>query len=89
MVLRQLQGNLNSVNYLIIDEYSFVGQSLFGWIDSPCRQATGKAEQLFRGFSIILFGDIAQLPPVGDTYKPLYHSIPKSEKQIKGFLMYH
>ena len=76
-----------NVAYLIIDEYSFVGQNLFGWIDSRCRQASGKADEPFGGFSIIFFGDIAQLPPVGD--KPLYHSVPKSEKQIKGLLMYH
>ena len=71
---------------MIIDEYSFVGQSLFGWIDSRCRQATGNCDEPFGGLSIILFGDIAQLPPVGD--KPLYHSTPKSEKQIDGLLMY-
>ena len=34
IALSQLQDNLANVNYLIIDEYSFVGQSLFGWIDS-------------------------------------------------------
>lgn len=33
IALSQLQDNLANVNYLIIDEYSFVGQSLFGWID--------------------------------------------------------
>ena len=31
-------------------------------------------------------GDIAQLPPIGD--KPLYHSMPKTDKQIQGHLIY-
>lgn len=86
IALSQLQDNLANVNYLIIGEYSFVGQSLFGWIDSRCRQATGKCDEPFGGLSIILFGDIAQLHPVVD--KPLYQSTPKSEKQIGGLLMY-
>ena len=85
--LQQLQSNLENVQYLIIDEYSFVGQSLFGWIDSRCRQATGRTDMTFGSISVILVGDQAQLPPVGD--KPLYHSMPKTEKQIQGFLLYH
>ena len=85
--LQQLQSNLENVQYLIIDEYSFVGQSLFGWIDSRCRQASGRTDMTFGSISVILVGDIAQLPPVGD--KPLYHSMPKTEKQIQGFLLYH
>lgn len=71
---------------MIIDEYSFVGQSLFGWIDCRCRQATGLANQAFDGLSVILVGDIAQLSPVGD--KPLFHSLLKSDKQIQGHLIY-
>ena len=63
--LLQLQSNLESVKYLI-DEYSFVGQGLFSWIDSRCKQAISKANILFGGKSVLLFGDIAQLPPVGD-----------------------
>ena len=74
IALSQLQDNLANV------------KSLFGWIDSRCRQVTGKCDEPFGGLSIILFGDIAQLSPVGD--KPLYHSTPKSEKQIDGLLMY-
>ena len=85
--LQQLQTSLEGVRYLIIDEYSFVGQSLFAWIDSRCRQATGKENKLFGDISIILVGDIAQLPPVGD--KPLFHSMPKTDKQVQGLLMYH
>ena len=33
-----------------------------------------------------MVGDIAQLPPVGD--KPLYHSMPKTDKQIQGHRIY-
>ena len=85
--LQQLQSNLENVQYLIIDEYSFIGQSLLGWIDNCCRQATGQTDMTFGGISIILVGDIAQLPPVVD--KPLFHFMPKTEKQIQGFLLYH
>ena len=86
IALQQLQSNLENVEYLIIDEYSLVGQGLLGWIDSRCRQATGLANQIFGGLSVIIVGDIAQLPPVDD--KPLYHSMPKKNKQIQGHLMY-
>lgn len=85
--LHQLQSDLENVKYLIIDEYSFVGQGLFGWIDSRCRQATGKTNTPFGGISVLLFGDIAQLSPVGD--KVLYHLKPKTEKQTQGYLMYN
>lgn len=87
--LHQLQSNLENVKYLIIDEYSFVGQGLFGWIDSRCRQATGKTNipLYFGGISVLLFGDIAQLPPLGD--KLLYHLKPKTEKQTQGYIMYN
>ena len=42
---------------------------------------------MFGGISIILVGDIAQLPHVGD--KPIFHSMPKTDKQVQGLLMYH
>ena len=60
---------------------------MLGWIDSHCRQATGRTVTTFDGISIILVGDIAQLPPVGD--KTLYHSLPKPEKQMQGLLLCH
>ena len=60
---------------------------MLGWIDSRCRQATGRTDTTFGGISVILVGDIAQLPPVGD--KPLYHSLPKTERQMQGLLLYH
>ena len=65
IALQQLQSNVENVEYLIIDEYSLVGQSLLGWIDSRCRQARGLANHSFGGISVIIVGDIAQLPPRG------------------------
>ena len=45
---------------------------MFGSIDRRCRQATGRMTELFGGISLILVGDVAQLPPVSD--KVLFHS---------------
>ena len=47
-----------------------VGLRLFGRIDSRLRQATGKLQEPFGGISVIIIGDILQLPPVKD--KPVY-----------------
>ena len=84
--LSRLQEKLEGIRYIIIDEYSVVGQYLLGWIDKRCRQATGVADKPFGGISIILVGDIAQLPPVGD--KVLYHKKPSGSIGTMGFCMY-
>lgn len=39
---------------------------MFAWINRRCKQATGNLTIPFGGMSIILVGDIAQLPPVTD-----------------------
>ena len=39
--LARLQKSLNGVDYILIDEYSMLGQVTFGWIDKRCKQATG------------------------------------------------
>ena len=84
--LDNLQKNLLSVDYIVIDEYSMLGQTTMGWIDKRCRQATGLKDKLFGGKSIILIGDPAQLPPVAD--KPLYHSKPSNPIAEQGSLAY-
>ena len=62
----RLQDRLNGKMYIIIDEMSMLGQRMFTWIDRRLKQATAKHDQPFGGISIILIGDFAQLPPVGD-----------------------
>ena len=47
-----------------------LGERTFAWIDQQLRQVSGKQDSLFGGFSLILIGDFAQLPPVAD--RPLY-----------------
>lgn len=84
--LVRLQSFLKDISYILIDEYSMLGQSMLGWIDKRCRQATGVTDELFGGKSIILVGDPGQLPPVG--YKPLYHSKPSTSLQEQGHLAY-
>ena len=64
---------LNEVKYIIIDEFSIVGQRTFGNVsDRLCEVFSERCNELFAGRSIILFGDIHQLDPVLDT--PLYNS---------------
>ena len=81
--LIKLQCNLKDKQYLLIDEFSMVGQSMFGWIDRRCRQASGHKDVL-GGKSVILVGDTAKLPHVG--VKCLYHSNPTSAAGEEGHL---
>ena len=60
---------------------------MLGWIDRRCRQGTGNFDLPFGGISIILVGDIAQLPPVLD--KVLYHKKPDDEIATTGFCVYN
>lgn len=85
--LVQLQNRFLDVEYILIDEYSMLGQSTFGWIDRRCRQSTGLKQQLFGGKSILLIGDPGQLPPVAD--KPLFHSKPTGNIEEQGYFAYH
>ncbi|XP_057867156.2 uncharacterized protein LOC131074524 [Cryptomeria japonica] len=58
---------MTHVRYILIDEMSFIGEYLNENIDSKLRQAFPKsASQTFAGISIILVGDLGQLPPVND-----------------------
>ena len=73
--LIRLQESLNDIDYIVIDDYSMLGQLMLGWVDKRCRQATGFTDKILSGLSVILCGDPAQLPPVAD--KPLYHKKTK------------
>ena len=84
--LVKLQEDLNGIHYLITNEFSAVGQKMLGWIDRRYRQGTGMFDLPFGGISVILVGDIAQLPPVMDIV--LYHKQPDEENETTGFFIY-
>ena len=71
--LRDLQERFEDVRYLIIDEMSMVGRHQLSLIHRRLCQALPQgACESFGGISLIFFGDMGQLPPVGDS--PLYRS---------------
>ncbi|XP_059073340.1 uncharacterized protein LOC131874117 [Cryptomeria japonica] len=71
--LTTFQEELSYVKYILIDEMSFIGEKLLESIDSHLRQAFPQNSDLtFAGVSIILVGDLGQLPLVKD--KPTYES---------------
>jgi len=52
--LCRIQENLNGIEYILIDEYSMLGQTTFGWIDKRCKQTTGFHDRVLLGKSLIL-----------------------------------
>ena len=85
--LHQLQQQLSAVKYIIIDEISMVGRKIFGQIDRRLRQVyPHRAQELFGGCSVLLFGDFGQLPPVMDL--PLYTTDSRSDLSDQGRAVY-
>jgi len=58
---------------------------MFDWINRRCKEATGRTNIPFSGISIILVGDIGQLPSISD--QVIYHSRPKSDLALEGYCM--
>src|SRR5689334_6758400 len=88
----RLQWNICStaphrVEYVILDEFSMLGQEAFHWLDRRCRQATGRPEP-FGGLSIILVGDSGQLPPVADSALYVPPTEATSQAHREGHMMY-
>ena len=99
-----LQQYLKHVKYIMIDEMSFIGRNLLQNIDKRLQQAFPKNEKvIFGGRSIILVGDLGQLPPILDEIiyaceriaKELWNSFTtvtldtKMEKEINKYIFIH
>ena len=82
--LCKLQKDMNDTEYLIIDEYSVIGQKMLGWNDKRFKQPSGQSTLPFGGINVILAGDIAQLPPITD--EVFYHRKPNGQLATEGFL---
>ena len=69
--LLHLQEQLHHVQYVLIDEMSFFGPKLLSHIDEHLWEASPTSQSIpFGNQSIILVGNLSQLPPVKDV--PMY-----------------
>ena len=87
--LRDLQESFKNSELLVIDEKSMVGLYMMYTIDQRLREIKPRNAHLpFGGLSVILMGDFAQLPPVGD--KPLFVTNTKdlSKFQCTGISLF-
>ncbi len=66
--LKNLQNSFIGIEYIIIDEYSMLSQSMLFIIDQWLRQITQQVGKIFGGLSVLLTGDTGQLLPVAATY---------------------
>ena len=69
--LVKLQEDLNSIHYLVNDEFSVVAQKMLGWIDRRCRQGIGR---------------FAQLPPSWTKYYITNNQMKKMKPQVFLFI---
>ena len=69
--LSVFQEEMKHIQYILIDEMSFIGPKLFVDIESRlCECFPETNNHSFGNRSIILVGDLGQLPPVMD--RPIY-----------------
>ncbi|KAK3921767.1 hypothetical protein KUF71_010943 [Frankliniella fusca] len=85
--LHKFQQELLNVRFVIIDEFSMVGCKMFSLINRRCMQIRDCSE-FFGGCALLLFGDVKQLDPVGDS--PLCKSDFRSLKPyaLDGFNLF-
>ena len=49
-LLADMQARMGNICYLIIDEFSVIGQRMLGWIDRRLRQANGLKDETSGGY---------------------------------------
>ena len=62
--LAELQDTLSDLKVLIIDEISMVNNGIFGNVDKRLRAIKGKDHIPFGGVTVLVVGDLFQLPPI-------------------------
>lgn len=62
----KMRRELREVRLVIVDEVSMVGATALEHIDSRLRQVFSRPSRPFGNLSVVLVGDLRQLPPVGD-----------------------
>ncbi|XP_075158165.1 uncharacterized protein LOC142231442 [Haematobia irritans] len=65
--VNSMYSKLMYLRLLIIDEISMVGARMFSFLDARLKQIF-KSTEIFGGVSVVVFGDLKQLSPVGDRW---------------------
>jgi hypothetical protein len=92
--LAELRENLSELKLIIIDEMSLVHADLFYKIDARLKEIFKKQNPPvpFGGISVVLVGDLLQIPPVkgGDGKGKISYifSSPKHPKNINAYNVY-
>ena len=82
------------VDYLIIDEISMISCEFLQTISVALGRATGLTDIPFGGLNVIFAGDLAQLPPVGETRLSSYidpsrgAGTERGQQRLKGKLLW-
>ncbi|KAK3924461.1 ATP-dependent DNA helicase RRM3 [Frankliniella fusca] len=63
--LHNFQQKMKNVKFIIVEEFSMVGCRMLSLLNRRCMQMKNSSE-FFGGCALLMFGDIKQLPPVGD-----------------------
>lgn len=72
LALEALQLRLEGVDYLLVEEASMLSLELLGWICLRLKESRPETEHFTGGISVILVGDVGQLPPVEPGSQPFY-----------------
>ena len=83
--LKRAQFRWKDIKLVIMDEKSMIGRAQFGRVDRRLRQILSNPTETFGNIPIIMFGDFAQLPPVGDS--PLYSTSETRSAGLRSLRM--
>jgi hypothetical protein len=81
--LKNAQQEFEKITTVILDEYGMIGQLHFGFLDRRLREISGRHDAIMGGYTVLLFGDIYQIPPVLQNL--LYDTKLKTIHDVTGY----
>jgi len=80
--LNTLRSHISHIKLWLIDEISVVGHRMFSFIDQRLQEVNNNNHP-FGGASVVVFGDLFQLPPVMDGF--IFTDLSQSSLQVKHY----
>ena len=85
--LRKYQTRLKYLKFLIIDEFSMLGQKALYFVSERLKQVMGNTT-VFGGVCVVLIGDPGQLPPVNQSALWIENMTNKNSETRNGSILY-